>query len=149
MFFGLCNSPSSFQSFINEVFHNFLNVFCTVYLDDILIYSDNKKEHNEHVHLILISLQEFGFYMNIEKCVFKIWKVLYLSFFIGVNSICMDSQKIVTITDWLTLIKLKQIQSFLEFANFYCCFIVNFFKIAKSLTYLIQKDTLFSWTSEC
>ena len=56
MFFGLYNSPSSFQSFINEVFYDFLNVFCTAYLNDILIYNDNKKKHDEHVHLILICL---------------------------------------------------------------------------------------------
>ena len=91
MFFRLCNGPSSFQSFINEVFYNFLNVFCTAYLNDILIYSDNKKKHNEHVCLILTCLQEFRLYVNIEKYVFKIWEVLYLSFFIEVNSICMNS----------------------------------------------------------
>ena len=149
MFFGLCNDPSSFQSFINVFLHDFLNVFCTAYLDDILIYSDNKKEHNEHVHLILTCLWEFRFYVNIEKCVFKIWEVPYLSFLIGVDSICIDLQKIVTITDWPTSIKLKQIQSFLKFINFYHCFIVNFSKITKSLTHLTWKDTLFSWTSEC
>ena len=149
MFFELCNDPSSFQSFINEAFHDFLNVFCTVYLDDILIYSDNKKKHDEHVHLILICLQEFGLYVNIEKCVFKIWEVLYLNLLIGVDGICMDPQKITIITDWFTSIKLKQIQSFLKFTNFYHCFITNFFKITKSLTCLIWKDTPFSWTSEC
>ena len=136
MFFRLCNGPSSFQSFINEAFYNFLNVFCTAYLNDILIYSDNKKKHDEHVCLILIYLQEFRLYVDIEKCVFKIWEVLYLSFLIGVNSICMDSQKITIITDWFTSIKLKQVQNFLKFINFYYHFIANFFKIAKPLTHL-------------
>ena len=75
--------------------------------------------------------------MNIEKYVFKTWEVLYLSLFIGVNSICMDPQKIATITKWPIPIKLKQVQSFLEFANFYYCFIANFSKIIKSLTHLI------------
>ena len=133
MFFRLCNSSSSFQFFINETFYDFLNIFCTAYLNDILIYSDNKKKHNEYVHLILICLQEFGFYVNIEKYVFKIWEVLYLSLLIGVDGICINFQKIAIITDWLTLTKLKQVQSFLKFINFYHYFIVNFFKIAKSL----------------
>ena len=146
MFFKLCNGPSSFQSFINEILHNFLNVFCTAYLNDILIYNDNKKKYDEHICLILTCLQEFRLYMNIKKCVFKIWEVLYLSLFIGVDGICMNPQKITTITDWPTSIKLKQVQSFLRFTNFYCCFIVNFSKIAKSLTHLTWKDTLFSWT---
>ena len=149
MFFELCNDSSSFQFFINETLYNFLNVFCTVYLNDILIYSDNKKKHDEYVCLILICLQEFRLYVNIEKYVFKIWEVFYLGFFIGVNSIHMNPQKITTITDWFTSIKLKQVQSFLKFANFYYCFITNFFKIIKSLTCLTWKDTLFSWTSEC
>ena len=56
MFFELCNSPSSFQFFINEALHDFLNVFCTAYLNDILIYSDNKKKHDKYVHLILTHL---------------------------------------------------------------------------------------------
>ena len=124
-------------------------MFCTVYLNNILIYSDNEKEHDEYVHLILICLWEFRLYVNIEKYVFKIWEVLYLSFLIGVNGICMDPQKITTITDWPTSIKLKQVQSFLKFINFYCCFITNFSKTAKSLTHLIWKDTLFSWTLKC
>ena len=149
MFFELCNSLLSFQFFINEALYNFLNVFCTAYLDDILIYSDNEKEHDEHVHLVLICLCEFRLYVNIEKCVFKIQEILYLSLLIGVNGICMNPQKIATITEWLTSIKLKQVQSFLKFVNFYCCFITNFFKIVKSLTHLIWKETLFSWISEC
>ena len=149
IFFELCNSPSLFQFFINEALYNFLNVFCTAYLDNILIYSDNEKEHNEHVHLILACLWEFRLYVDIEKCVFKTWEVFYLSLLIEVDSIHMDPQKITIITDWLTSIKLKQVQSFLRFVNFYCCFITNFFKITKSLTHLIQKDTPFSWTSEC
>ena len=109
MFFKLCNSPSSFQFFINEAFYNFLNVFCTVYLDDILIYSDNKKKHDEHICLILICLWEFRLYVNIEKCVFKTWEVPYLGLLIEVDSIHMDPQKIITITDWPTSIKLKQV----------------------------------------
>ena len=149
IFFGLCNSPSSFQFFINEILHNFLDVFCTAYLDDILIYSDNEKEHDEHVYLILVHLQEFRLYVDIKKCVFKTWEIFYLGLFIGVDSICMDPQKITTITDWFTSIKLKQVQSFLKFINFYHHFIANFFKIIKSLTHLTQKDTLFSWISEC
>ena len=84
-------------------------MFCTVYLNDILIYSDNEKKYDKYVCLILICLQEFRLYMNIEKCVFKTWEIPYLNLFIRVDSIHMNLQKITTITDWLTLIKLKQI----------------------------------------
>ena len=107
MFFRLYNSPSSFQFFINEALHDFLNVFCTAYLNDILIYSDNEKEHDEHVHLVLTCLQEFRLYVDIEKCVFKTWEIPYLSLLIGVDSIHMNPQKITTITDWPISIKLK------------------------------------------
>ena len=137
MFFELCNSPSSFQFFINEAFHNFLNVFCTAYLNDILIYNDNEKKHDEHVYLILTHLQKFRLYVDIEKCVFKIQEVPYLSLLIEIDGIHMDPQKIATIINWFTFIKLKQVQNFLKFINFYHCFIVNFFKIVKSLTHLI------------
>ena len=109
MFFKLCNDSSSFQFFINKIFYNFLNVFCTAYLNDILIYSNNEKEYDKYVHLILICLQKFRLYMNIKKCVFKTQKVPYLSLLIGVNSIHMDPQKIITIINWPTSIKLKQV----------------------------------------
>ena len=87
--------------------------------------------------------------MDIEKCVFKTQKVPYLGLLIEVDSICINPQKITTITDWPTPIKLKQVQSFLRFTNFYHHFITNFSKITKPLTCLIQKDTPFSWTFKC
>ena len=109
MFFRLCNGPSFFQSFINETFYDFLNVFCTAYLNDILIYSDNEKEYNKHICLILICLCEFRLYVNIEKCVFKTQEVPYLNLFIKINGICINLWKIATITEWPTSIKLKQV----------------------------------------
>ena len=112
-------------------------MFCTVYLNDILIYSNNEKKYDEHVYLILIYLCEFRLYVNIEKCVFKTQKVLYLNLFIKINNICINLWKIATIIEWSISIKFKQVQSFLRFANFYHCFIINFFKIIKLLTHLI------------
>ena len=68
MLFGLCNGPASFQNYINNTLHEYLDDFCTVYLDDILIYSDNEAEHEIHIKHILQKLEEAGLQADITKC---------------------------------------------------------------------------------
>jgi hypothetical protein len=68
--FGLTNPPAFFQEFINNTFQPFLDKFCTAFLNDSLIYSDNVKEHTEHVTAVLTSLKEAGLYLKAEKCEF-------------------------------------------------------------------------------
>ena len=80
--FGLTNAPASFQHLINDTLREFLDVFCTAYLDDILIYSDTLKEHKAHVTSILRKLESAGLYLKPEKCEFHTQKVKYLSLYI-------------------------------------------------------------------
>ena len=70
--FGLCNAPATFQAFINRTLREYLNVFYTAYLDDILIYSDNKEEHIQHVGLVLEKLKQAGLFLDINKCEFHV-----------------------------------------------------------------------------
>jgi len=72
MLFNLCNESVSFQKYINNTFYEHLNKFCTTYLNDILIYFDNKLEQKIHVKLILRKLRELNLQMNIIKCEFHI-----------------------------------------------------------------------------
>jgi len=82
MFFNLCNESISFQKYINNILHEHLNKFCTAYLNDILIYFNNKLKHEIYVKLILWKLQEANLQMNIIKCKFYITQVLYLELII-------------------------------------------------------------------
>ncbi len=149
MLFNLCNEFVSFQKYINNTLHEHLNKFCTAYLNDILIYFDNELKHEIHVKLILWKLQEADLQINIIKCKFHVTQVLYLELIIIIEKIKMNSFKINIIVNWLILINVKDIQSFLNFTNFYKRFIYDYSRIAISLTRLIRKDVLFVWFQKC
>ncbi len=149
MLFNLCNESVSFQKYINNTLCKHLDKFYTAYLNDILIYFDNELEHKIHVKLILRKLQEADLQMNITKCKFHIIQVLYLKLIIIIEEIKMNSSKINIIVNWFILINVKDVQSFLDFANFYRRFIYDYSRITISLTHLIRKDVLFVWFQKC
>ena len=147
--FGLCNGPASFQNYINDTLREYLDDFCTAYLDDILIYSDCEAEHEIHVDRVLKKLGEAGLQVDITKCAFHVTEVPYLGLVITTEGVKMDPAKVDTIVNWPTLINVKDVQSFLGFANFYRRFIYGYSKLASPLTQLTKKDVPFQWTSEC
>ena len=145
LFFELINESSLFQNFINDILHDFLNIFCIAYMNDILIYSNSKKKHTQHVHQILEQLRVVDLQVNIEKCKFSIIKVKYLNLIIIINEIKMNFEKINIIINWAASSDVKDVQSFLNFINFYKRFIKEFFKLVGSLTILTRKDQSFNW----
>ncbi len=149
MLFNLCNEFVLFQKYINNTLREYLNKFCTAYLNDILIYFDNELEHEIHVKLILRKLQEADLQMNIIKCKFHVTQVLYLELIIIIEEIKINFFKINIIVNWLILINVKDVQKFLNFANFYRKFIYDYSRIAISLTHFIRKDVLFVWFQKC
>lgn len=134
--FGLCNAPSTFQAFINEVLREYLDNFCSAYLDDILVYSNSKEEHVEHVKKVLRKLQQAGLYLDINKCQFHVQEVKYLGLIITTDGLKMDPQKIDTIVNWKAPRCVKDVQAFLGFANFYRRFIHGYSRIAAPLSNL-------------
>ena len=92
--FKLTNAPAFCQEFINNTLQPFLGIFCTVFLDNILIYSDNLKNHKEHVRAVITILKEVGLYLKAEKCEFHKEEVKYLELRVGVNGIKMDPEKV-------------------------------------------------------
>ncbi len=147
--FKLTNELIFFQQYMNDVLWNFLNDFCQVYLDDILIYSKMRKKHRDHVKLVLRRLREAELQMNIRKCEFNVEETVFLEVIVSEQDLHMNSSKMIIIVNWTTLINLKEIQSFVKFVNFYRHFIKNFFKLVKSFTQLIRKDTSFVWNKVC
>ncbi len=147
--FKLTNESIFFQQYINNILWNFLNDFCQVYLDDILIYSKTRKKHKDHVKLVLKRLREAELQMNIQKCKFNVEETVFLEVIISEQDLRMNLNKMIIIVNWTTSINLKEIQSFVKFVNFYRCFIRNFFKLVKSFTQLTRKDTSFVWNKVC
>jgi hypothetical protein len=143
--FGLTNAPASFQEFINDTLRPFLDILCTAFLEDILIYSDNLKEHKEHVTAVMTSLKEAGLYLKPEKCEFHKEEVKYLGLIVGINGIRMDSAKVEAFENWEAPEKLKEVLAFLGFANFYQRFIRNYSRIVQPLTKLTKKLVPFHW----
>jgi len=120
MSFGLTNTPVAFQRFMNSIFSDFLDVFVVIYLDDILIYLNNMSEHHWYVEEVLKHLCKAGLYAKAEKCEFHSKSVEYLGYVLSPSSLTMSNDKVKIIQDWLEPKKVKDIQFFLDFANFYC-----------------------------
>ena len=148
--FGLANAPSSFQKYINWVLRDFLDDFCSAYVDDILIYSSGTlRDHREKVESVLSRLQEAGLQCDLGKCEFEVQSTKYLGFIIEAGKgVRMDPEKIKAIEEWKPPTTVKGVRSFLGFANFYRRFIQGFAEIVRPLTDLTQKDKLWQWTPQ-
>jgi transposase InsO family protein len=146
--FGLTNAPATCQELINNVLREHLDIFVIAYLDDILIYSQNEKEHKEHVRTILTLLQQHSLLVDPDKCNWHQEEVEFLGCIVGKNGVKMSPDKIQVVKDWPTPKTVKEIQSFLGFVNFNRQFIQNFSKVAIPLTELTKKDTPFEWTKK-
>jgi hypothetical protein len=149
MFFELINESSIFQNFMNDILMNYLDEFVIIYLNDIIVYSNSKKKHIQHVQKILQRLREANIQVDVNKCEFHIIETKFLKMIIDRDDIKMNFEKIKIIIEWRKLTHLKEVQTFSSFVNFYKRFIKNFFKIAKFFVKFIRKDHLFSWSKNC
>ena len=134
--FGLTNAPMAFQQFMNDIFSDLLDVCVIIYLDDILIYSNNMSKHHQYMKEVLKRLRKAGLYAKAEKYKFYSESVEYLGYILSPSDLTMSDDKVKIIQDWLEPKKVKDIQSFLDFANFYCWFIFNYLDIVIPLTHL-------------
>ena len=121
---------------MNNLFSNLLDVCVVFNLDNILIYSNNMSKHCQYVKKVLKCLYKAGLYVKVEKCKFYSKLVEYLGYIFSSSSLTMSNNKVKIIQDWPEPKKVKDIQSFLGFANFYYWFIFNYLGIIIPLTYL-------------
>ncbi len=137
--FGLTNAPATFQAYINQALAEKLDVFCIVYLDDILIYTqDTGAKHVEAVKWVLDRLRQHGLFVNLQKCRFCTDEVHFLGYVIAPTGVRMEEERIQSVTNWPELKSLRDIQVFVGFANFYRRFIQGFSRIASPLTELTK-----------
>jgi hypothetical protein len=146
--FGLTNAPATFQRLINNVLRPYLDQSCICYLDDILVYSKSEEQHVKDVRDILTALRGAHLLLKPEKCNFHTTKVIFLGFVVTTDGIQMDPEKVATVLAWNPPTTVKEVQSFLGFANYYRRFIKDYSKIAAPLTELTHKDREFAWTDE-
>ena len=146
MLFSLTNAPAMFQSLINAILRQYLDIFVTAYIDDVLVYTNGTlEEHRQHVKKILHALQEAGMRLHFDKSVFHVKEVEYLGSILTTEGICIDNTKTTAVQDWPTPKNLKEVQSFLGFANFYRRFIKEYSRTAAPLTELTKKEETFTW----
>ncbi|KAL0202757.1 hypothetical protein M9458_000775, partial [Cirrhinus mrigala] len=139
--FGLANSPSYFQAFVNEVFRDMLNRWIIVYIDDILIFSSSNTDHVRHVRAVLKRLIQHQLYAKEEKCQFHQEKISFLGYVISPEGVAMEESKVNA--------TLKELQRFLGFSNFYRRFIRNFSTVAGPLTSMVKRgNNRLSWSPE-
>lgn len=143
--FGLCNAPASFQHYINHQLHDLLDKYCTAYLDDVLVYSKNKKEHREHVREVVKRLRDAGLQIDIHKCEFETTRTKYLGLIITPDGIEMDDDKVTAIQGWEPPDNVRDLQRFLGFANFYRRFIQGYSTVCIPLNELLRKDIHWKW----
>jgi transposase InsO family protein len=149
MYFGLTNSPATFQTMMNDIFQDLImeGVVC-VYLDDILIFTKTIEEHRQVVRRVLDRLREHKLYLRADKCEFEKTRIEYLGLIISHNSVEMDPVKVAGVAQWPVPSNRKEVQSFLGFANFYRRFIAGFSDIARPLFDLTKKDSTFTWGTD-
>ncbi|GJT96247.1 putative reverse transcriptase domain-containing protein [Tanacetum coccineum] len=143
--FGLSNTPVVFMDLMNRVCKPYLDRFVIVFIDDILIYSKSRKEHEGHLKLILKLLKEEELYVKFLKCEFWLSKVQFLGYVIDNEGIHVDPAKIESIKDWASPKTPNEICQFLGLAGYYRRFIEGFSKIARPMTKLTQKSVKFDW----
>jgi hypothetical protein len=126
-----------------------LDQFVIVFIDDILVYSECEKRHEEHLRIVLTRLRQLKLYAKFSKCDFWLKEVQFLGHILSENGISIDPSKIQQVMEWKAHTSVSEIRSFLGLVGYYRRFIPYFLKIAKPMTQLLEKDRKFAWTAKC
>jgi hypothetical protein len=149
MSFGLTNTPAVFMDTMNRVFHDYLDQFIIVFIDDMLIYSRMSEEHEEQLRKVLERLRNEKLYVKLEKCEFWMDSVSFLEHVISGKGVAADPEKVKVVVEWTRPTSVFEIRSFLGLSGYYRRFIESFSKLLGPLTALTRKNARFVWTDEC
>jgi len=146
MFFGLTNSPATFQHMMDDIFIDLLRAGkIIVYLDDILVFSNTLEEHRRTVREVLQRLRKHKLFLKLEKCKFEQNEMDFLGIVVKNGHVAMDPIKTRAVEKWPTPKSLKEVRSFMQFCNFYRAFIPNFADITVPFNELTRKNVKFVW----
>jgi len=141
MFFGMINSPATFQAMMNEILRDMINKGkVAAFVDDVLVGKETEKGHNEIVEEMLKKLEENDLYIKPEKCIWKVRKIRFLGVVIGPNGIEMEKEKMNGVLSWPEPKNIKDVRKFLGLANYYRRFIKDFSWVARPMNMLTRKD---------
>ncbi|GJX47333.1 retrotransposon protein, putative, ty3-gypsy subclass [Tanacetum coccineum] len=146
--FGLTNAPAVFMDLMNRVFHEYLDKFVIVFIDDILVYSKTREEHEDHLRIVLEILRQKKLYAKFSKCDFWLGQVAFLGHIVSADGISMDPAKVEAITKWPRPTTVTEVRSFLGLAGYYRRFVEGFSLLALPLTKLMRKGEKFVWNEE-
>ena len=150
MFFELSNSPTTFQRFMNDSFKDMIaKGWLIVYMDNMLITPSDKQINVKQTKRVFQRMKELDLHLKLKKCKFGVTEVDFLGLILQTGEIIMDPTKLSGIVDWLTPTKVKDIRSFLGFANYYQWFIRDYSNIACPLNNLTKKNQEWKWTHSC
>ena len=130
MSFGLANAPTTFIDLMNRVFKPFLDCFVIVFIDDILVYSKSKEEHERHLRIVLQTLIDHRLYAKFFKCEFLLDQVAFLGHVVSKKGIIVDLKKVEAIQQWPRPTTTMKIRIFLRLAGYYRRFVKDFLKIS-------------------
>jgi len=149
MFFGMTNSPATFQTMMNDIFQDLIaKGIMVVYLDNILIFTRTEEEHAKAIRRVLQVLQEHKLFLCPEKCEFCKERIEYLGLVISENEVSMDPVKVAGVREWPTPENKMDVQAFLGFVNFYCRFIWDFSAKARPLFDLTCSKQVWTWSGK-
>ena len=147
MFFGLTNSPATFQAMMNELLRDLINTGkVVVFINDVIVGTETEEKHDELLAEVIKRLEENDLYVKLEKCKWKVREVEFLGVVIGPEEIKMERKKVKGVLEWPMPKCIKDIQKFLGLANYYRQFIEEFATVARPLHNLVKKDKKWEWT---
>ncbi|KAL2230223.1 UNVERIFIED_CONTAM: Transposon Tf2-12 polyprotein [Sesamum indicum] len=147
--FGLTNAPAAFMALMNRTFQEYLDHFVIVFIDDILVYSKDRDEHEQHLRIVLQILKEKELYAKLSKCEFWVNQVIFLGHVVSGDGVMPDPSKVKAIMEWRVPKNATEVRSFLGLAGYYRRFVEGFSIIAGPLTKLLRKGVEFEWTEKC
>jgi len=149
IFFGLTNSPATFQAMMNEILRDLINEGkVAAFVNNMLVGMKEKKDYDEIMEEILRRLEENGLYVKPEKCIWKVRKIGFLGVVIGPNRIEIEEEKVDGVLSWPEPKNVKNVRRFLGLTNYYRRFIKNFAQVARPMNMLIRKNVKWQWGIE-
>ena len=146
MSFGLTNAPATFMDLINRVFRPYVDQFVVVFIDDILVYSKDRKNHDTHLQVVLETLRKEQLYEKLSKCEFWLNEVSFLGHIVSKEGIRVDPKKIEVVVEWKPPRNVTEVRSFLGLAGSYRRFVTGFSMTAAPMTRFLQKNVKYEWS---